>query len=36
MLHKLMDMHVFFYGMILSVTVGALEMFMVHLPYRRR
>ena len=36
MLHKLMDMHVFFYGMIVSGAVGALEMFIVHLTYRRR
>ena len=36
MLHKLMDLHVFFYGMVASGVVGALEMFIVHLTYRRR
>lgn len=36
MLHKLMDMHVFLYGMVVSGAVGALEMFIVHLTYRRR
>ncbi len=36
MLHKLMDLHVFFYGMVASGIVGALEMFIVHLTYRRR
>ena len=36
MLHKLMDLHVFFYGMVASGVVGALEMSIVHLTYRRR
>ena len=35
-MHKLMDLHVFFYGMVASGIVGALEMFIVHLTYRRR
>lgn len=36
MLHKLMDMQVFLYGMALSGVLGAVGMLVVHLTYRRK
>ncbi len=36
MLHKLMDMQVFFYGMALTGVLGAIGMLAVHLTYRRK